>query len=187
MLEEELINHFQGLKIPSKLLALLIFDNEIAQDEYFSEGFEFSLDEDKMGLKTYSNDETFLNSIIEFANADATGSTYGFWLKDNESNLEKAPIVVFGSEGGFHVVAKNLDELLQLLTFDCEPMIDWDSVYYYKDPNDFEPSNKIEEYTNWLQKEFSLETLSDTEQIIEDAQQLYKDEFYNWVGKFYAG
>lgn len=146
MTEEDLIEYFQNIQIPSKLLALLKFDNEAAEQKYFSDGFEFSLDKEKTGLKTYSTDELFLNSIYEFANADGTGSSYGFWLKDNITNLNEAPIVVFGSEGGYHVVAKNLDELLQLLTFDSEPMIDWDEVYYYKDIEEYEPSGKIKEY-----------------------------------------
>ncbi len=185
MKEEELVNYFQGLNIPKKLLALLKFNNEIAQKEYFSDGFEFSLDKEKIGLKTYSTDESFLNSIYEFANADGTGSSYGLWLKDDSSNLEESPIVVFGSEGGFHVVAKNFDELLQLLTFDSEPMVDWDEVSFCKDLDDFEPSSKSNEYRYWLKKEFSIDPIISPDPIIENAQNEHKDSFNNWVGKFY--
>ena len=184
-MKENLISYFGELTVPKKLLALLEFDNEVVGNNYFSDGFEFSLDEEKYGLKTYSDNESFLNSIYEFANADGTGSTYGFWLKDGNFNLEEVPIVAFGSEGGYHVVACNIDELLQILTFDSEPMIDWDEVFYYKEPDDFEPSSKIEEYKRWLKIEYSLPAIENADEIVKRAQKLHKDSFNAWVGKFY--
>ena len=186
-MEEDLISHFQGLNIPEKLSALLKFSNEVAQKNYFSDGFEFSLDKEKSGLKTYSDNEEFLHSIYEFANADGTGSSYGFWLKDGSSDLDRAPIVAFGSEGGFQIVANNLDGLLQILTFDSEPMIDWDEIYYYKDPDDFEPSAKSKEYSDWLIKECALVAIDSADEIVEKAQNRHKDSFNAWVGKFYEG
>jgi len=182
--QEDLVNFFEGLEVPKKLSALLKFQNEIAQRNYFSAGFEFSIDKEKTGLQTYSGNTEFLNSIYEFANADGTGSSYGFWLKDGNSNLDLAPIVVFGSEGGFHIVAKNIDGLLQILTFDTEPMIDWDKVYYYKDPDSFEPSRKSKEYRNWLKNEFSIDPIESADAIVEDAQREHKDSFNAWVNRF---
>ena len=184
-MEEDLVSYFQELSVPKKLLELLKFDTEVVQRNYFSDGFEFSLDKERVGLKTYSTDEKFLSSIYEFANADGTGSTYGFWLKDGNRNLDEVPIVVFGSEGGFHVVARNLNELLQVLTFDIEPMIDWDNVFYYKDPDDFEPSSKSTEYRDWLKTECSLDPIDNADRIVEAAQIELKDSFNDWVGKFY--
>lgn len=185
-MEEDLVTFFQGLNVPKKLLALMKFDNEIAQCSYFSDGFEFYLDEEKVGLKTYSDDERFLNSIYEFARADGTGSSYGFWLKDGNSNLDDVPIVVFGSEGGFHVVAKNLDRFMQILTFDSEPMINWNKVYYYKG-SDFEPASKSKEYRDWLKSEYGLEPIDNADEIVAEAQKEYKDSFNTWMGEFYKG
>lgn len=48
MLEERLINHLQGLVAPSKLLALLKFDNEIAQGDFFHKDFNFLLMKKKL-------------------------------------------------------------------------------------------------------------------------------------------
>lgn len=129
-LEQEYIEQFNGHAVPEALLSLLQFANEKSKMDCFSDGFEFSINLDKCGLKTYSEDEEFLSSIIEFANADGTGSTYGFWLNNKDKNLIEAPVVIFGSEGDFHVVANNINDLLQILTFDSEPMVDWDSLYY---------------------------------------------------------
>jgi hypothetical protein len=183
--QDDLIEYFQGFNIPANLLALLNFDIEIAQGDFYSDGFEFSLDSDKTGLKTYSTAEEFLNSIYEFACADGSGSSYAFWLKDGNNDLGNAPVVVFGSEGGFHIVARNFNELLQILTFDSEPMIDWDSVSYYKDPDDFEPSSMSKKYRKWLKKECLLGHIDDANEIVMHAQKEYNDEFKNWVARFY--
>ena len=183
--EEDLNNFFEGLEIPDELNALLKFDAEVAQGYWFSEGFEFSLDKDRVGLKTYSDDAKFLNSIYEFANADGTGSSYGFWLKDENLDLNKAPIVAFGSEGGFHIVAKNLSDLLQILTFDSEPMIDWDEIYYYKDLDDFEPSPKSEAYCSWLKEKYAIDKIDNADEIVKAAQEEYQSLFKSWVEQYY--
>ncbi|HGF4942351.1 TPA: hypothetical protein ACF4E7_004689 [Vibrio parahaemolyticus] len=183
-IKNELIEHFEGLTLPENLLPLISFDDEVASDAYFSEGFEFSIDQEKLGLKTYSESKDFLNSIYEFASADASGSSYGFWLKDGNRNLENAPIVAFGSEGGYHVVARNFNELLQILTFDCEPMIEWDSVCYYRDPDDYEPSEHRGEYCAWL-KVRGIDQTEDADEIVKEAQQEYQESFSNWFSKYY--
>ena len=183
--KNELVEYFQGLTLPSNFLPLVSFDQEVAPDTYFSQGFEFLIDEEKFGLKTYSENTEFLNAIYEFASADGSGSSYGFWLKDGNLNLEFAPIVVFGSEGGFHIVARNFNELLQILTFDCEPMIDWDDVNYYRDPEDFEPSEKRAKYCDWLKDKCGFEVTENANTIVEVAQQEYQQLFKAWVSKFY--
>lgn len=183
--EEDLKKFFGELEIPEKLFALRKFDEEVAQGYWFSEGFEFSLDKDRVGLKTYSDDTEFLNSLYEFANADGNGSSYGFWLCDGNVDLNKAPIVAFGSEGGFHIVAKDLSGLLEILTFDSEPMIDWDEIYYYKDPDDFEPSPKSEEYCSWLKEKYEIGKIDNADNLVKEAQKQYQSLFKNWVNKYY--
>ena len=86
---------------------------------------------------------------------------------------------------GFHVVARNFNELLQILTFDSEPMIDWDRVYYYKDSDDFEPSSMSKEYRQWLKTECLLDPIDDADEIVKQAQKEYNDAFKNWVARFY--
>lgn len=183
--EKDLIEYFQEFEIPEKLLSLLKFDTEVAQGYWFSEGFEFSLDKNKAGLKTYSESQEFLESIYEFANADGTGSSYGFWLKDGSRDLNKAPIVAFGSEGGFHIVARNLADFLKILTFDSEPMIDWDEICYYKDPDNFKSSQKSDEYCIWLKEKYAISKTDNADLIVKDAQEAYQSLFKDWVGRFY--
>lgn len=131
---EQFRNDFGDLPIPEELIRLYNFQDSVGS--WYSEGFELGDYSDKVGLKTYSENEGFLFSLIEFASADRSGSTYAFWLRNGDTKLNKAPVVLFGSEGGYHVVAENIQQLLHLLTYDVEPMTSWESVFYYKDKQD---------------------------------------------------
>ena len=129
MTAQDLAKYFTGLIVPPKLLALLKFEHEFANNQFYAEGFEFCLSPEKRALRTWSEAPNFLASLWTFALADHTGSLYAFWLPDNEVDLGAVPIAVFGSEGGAHVVARNFDDFLQILSFDCEPMVDYKEVY----------------------------------------------------------
>lgn len=180
----EYSRNFTGFEMPRILKQLVEFDNSLPPGEAFSQGFEFGNYEDKLGVKTYSAEPDFYNNLIEFAWATAGGSTYAFWIRNDNKNLEHAPIVVFGGEGGVHVVAVNLLALLQILTFDTEPMVSWDRVYYYKSEDD-EPSERHNNYTAWLAKHFGIEKTNNADVIVADAQRKYQEEFRAWMGRYY--
>jgi len=182
----ELAKAFGKRQIPEILLELLNFVNTVSKDNWFSEGFEFSIDEEKYGLKTYSEENDFLHSLIEFAKADGTGSTYAIWIKNNDESLENMPIVAFGSEGGYHIVSENIKGLLEILSYDVEPMIDWDTVDYYKDEDDYEASEYIEIYQKWLTENYQIQVTNNADKIVENAQEKYQEEFELWVGKYYS-
>jgi hypothetical protein len=182
----ELTKAFGNKKVPEILIELLTFDNTVSKDNWFSEGFEFSVDEENHLFKTYSENEDFLNSLIQFAQADGTGSTYAFWINDANKNLDTVPIVAFGSEGGYHIVSENIQALFKVLSYDVEPMIDWDSISYYKDSEDFEPSKYIDNYRNWLEKNHQILPTGNANEIVQNAQKKYQQEFKEWVGKYYS-
>lgn len=181
--EQQIENYFQGLELPHKLLPLLRFDRQQAGGDYFSQGFELAIDADKHGLRSYSEEVNFLEALYEFASADGTGSSYCFWLKDGNKNLQHAPVVVFGSEGGYHVVARNFDELLQLLSYDCEAMVDWDDVSYYKDPDE-SASAASAAFHRWLQQ-YDIALIDDADALVAQAQATYQQPFYQWMAQFY--
>ncbi|MCC7454999.1 MAG: hypothetical protein IT222_12590 [Crocinitomix sp.] len=183
----DFIKNFNGLAIPDELAKLLDFQNNISKENFYSAGFELTVVLEKFGLRTYSEDLQFLNSILEFAHADGTGSSYGFWLNGSKQDLKETPIVIFGSEGGFHIVARNIQELLQILTYDAEPMVSWDEVYYYKDEGECEPSDLAETFKKWLFDNFKIREISNVSDIIRVAQSEYQEEFKTWMKKFYTG
>lgn len=144
------------------------------------------MDVGKHIFKTYSEDNEFLNSLLQFAQADGTGSIYAFWLKNSDNNLENSPIVAFGSEGGFHVVSENIKELFQILTYDAEPMIDWDSIFYHKDIENHKPSKYAATYHEWLKDNYQIEITNSADEIVKNAQNKYQLKFKNWVNEFYS-
>jgi hypothetical protein len=63
-------------------------------------------------------------------------------------------------------------------------MIDFDDFYYFKDDDYFEPSVKSGEYRDWLIKECFLAVIESADEIVNNAQEYHKEDFYNWTQKF---
>lgn len=181
MTSKEYKKNFAPLAIPEELVKLLKLQKNLA-GEFFSNGFELAAD-DKAGLATWSDKPEFLGCLYPIGQADGTGSTYAIWRVEGE--LSASPIVAFGSEGGVHVVADNLATLLRILTFDAEPMIDFDGITFFK-RKDHEPSTGAELYSMWLERETSLEPVSgdaEVKKLVKAAQQRHGKAFEQWMRK----
>lgn len=182
---KECSQNFMGYPVPTILVDLLAFEADNTIDNYYSESFELIVD-DKYSLKIFSKESTFLDQLFPFAQADNNGSFYAFWLRKGQ-DLNTAPIVVFGSDGGYHVVSNNLLSLLRLLSLDVEPMVDEDGVYYYKDEENYEPSPYSRKFKKWLREYYFLSPISTNfvaEQLVEEAQDLYQELFLLWMAPF---
>lgn len=174
-----------GYAVPAILVDLLSFEHNNAIGDHYSESFELILD-DKYGLSTLSPEPDFLDQLIPFAQADDSGSFYALWLHQQQ-DINYAPIVIFGSHGGIHIVSCNLLEFLQLISLDVEPMIDEDGVYYYKDEENYEPSPNLRKYKKWLRDYYHLSPISTNfaaEQLIDRAQECYQEAFLEWIHPF---
>jgi len=173
--------------IPVELEKLIHFQNDVSEFEGYSQGFGVLID-DKSGLTSWSESADFLDRLLPFAQATGSGSFYAFWLDGTDKPVGEMPIVVFGDEGGVHIVAENLLQLLALLTFDTEISVDHDSVYFYKDETDYEASESRDAFLEWLQKDYQITPLSetDTETCIEKAQARYKSAFDTWFAQYDA-
>ena len=179
--------NFNGLQVPEVLQQLLEFENTVAAGRYYASGFELVIAGENYGLKSYSEDKAFLNALCVFAQADGTGSQYALWRRNNTEDIGEAPVVILGSEGGFHVVAENLTGLLQILSYDTEPMVDWNSIYFYKDETDYEPGEATEQFHKWLADRFSISPVNDADRIVIAAQAVCGEEFKQWMKKYYNG
>ncbi|RZJ54023.1 MAG: hypothetical protein EOO44_06470 [Flavobacterium sp.] len=168
-------------------LALFFEINDELGFENYSQGFGLYRD-DKSGIATWSEDKNFLDRLMPFAQANGSGSMYVLWDDGKNKSLNEMPVVVFGDEGGYHIIAKNIFELMQLLTFDSEISVDHEDVYFYKDEDDYEESEGLPEYKNWLKENFNLNSVEDedTTAIIEAAQEEYKEDFDQWVSQYYS-
>ncbi|MCL9805569.1 hypothetical protein NAT51_08545 [Flavobacterium amniphilum] len=177
--------NFQLEALPVTLEKLIHFQNNTSSFECYSQGFGVYIDS-WYGLETWSNEEAFLDKLYPIAQANGSGSFYTIWDDGSGKELDQMPIAVFGDEGGVHIVAENLLQLLHLLTFDTEISVDFDEVYFYKDEEDYEESEDLNEFLEWLKTDYNLEQINNPDAIIESAQLKYKDAFANWSKQYYT-
>ena len=166
---------FAGKAVPDIVQKLFVLQ-KIQGTEVFSECF-YLADYDKGAMQSWSEDPAFTNAFVEFACANGSGSFYAFWAIQNDLNA--CPIVVFGDEGGVHVIAQNVNELLHLLTFDSEISVSHEDAYFYRedDDPDYEPSEQRDIYWNFVKKQLNLDPITSMEQcddIVAVAQQKHQ-------------
>ncbi|SEO22765.1 hypothetical protein SAMN05444671_0615 [Flavobacterium sp. CF108] len=181
---EEFSVQFGNYVLPEDLIKLYQFDQKYGSETY-SECFGLLIYDDKTGIKTWSEEEEFYTSFIEFAGANGSGSSYAYWLIDKD--LNNCPIVVFGDEGGIHVVAENTCKLIHLLTLDTEISVDFDNAYFYKDEEYYEENENKEEFQQWAKKEFNLDPIEsneETDEIVDEAKAKYKKQLNDFLIKF---
>jgi hypothetical protein len=158
------------------------------QDRYGYESYSecFGLDDwnDTSGLEAgWSKTPAFLAGLIPFARATGGGSFYALWRISPEIDLSQAPVIVFGDEGGEHVIARNVRELFQLLTFDSEPSVGHDEVYFYRDEDD-EHTERHDEFVAWLDEQFGLAPVDDPAEVIATAQDEFGARFSEWKSQY---
>src|SRR6185503_18875839 len=180
----EFASNFAGQQVPPALAKLLAFQDEHDFESY-SECFGLLAD-DKGGLRSWSSDDRFLSRLMPFAQATGGGSFYALWAHQPGASTSEMPVIVFGDEGGVHVIAENVSQLLRLLTFDVEPMVDHDGVTYYK-AKDHEPRDNHDAYVAWLKAELDLDPIDDPAPLVAAAQSRHKAAFAAWMSPFVGG
>lgn len=173
-------DNFENQDLPKELASLWTFQNEQSGFEEYAEGFGLYYD-DKGLLKTWSQDAAFLNAFIPFAQASGGGSVYALWC--TAADLRSVPVVIFGDEGGAHLVAENLLAFLQLLTFGPEPMVGWDEVTYYRS-DDFEERADAAAYRTWAQEVWGIQSVDDADPIVAAAQKKHGQAFAAFMKKY---
>ncbi|MGH1335281.1 MAG: hypothetical protein ACRBFS_04070 [Aureispira sp.] len=177
---------FVGSPVPSVLIDLLMFEHVQGLEDNYSDGFSLITNSD-FRWSVWSSAIGLSNDLIPFAQADSSGSIYALWCHGDCYDLNEAPIVVFGGEGHYHVVANNLLDFLLLLSFDVEPIVDDDGIYFYKDEENYEPSLHNRKYKKWLRKHFQLSPISSNfaaEALTERAQRRHQSTFLIWLKLF---
>jgi len=171
-------------EVPSELEKLIYFQNNISSFENYAQGFGVLID-DKSGLKSWSEDENFLNRLLPFAQANGTGSFYAIWNDGTNKGLNQMPIAVFGDEGGVHIVAENIQQFLHLLTYDTEIWVDFEETYFYKNEKSYEESEDLAEYLKWMKGDYNLDRIETPNELIKTAQQKHKENFDQWFGQYF--
>ncbi|MEU6223140.1 hypothetical protein [Streptomyces sp. NPDC047042] len=151
--------------------------------ENFAQGFGLTEYGEVSGLLAWSEDPEFTGRLIPFAQATGGGSFYALWRLDDREDQATLPVVVFGDEGGEHVVARNIRELFQLLGFDEEISVDHEEAYFYRDEN--EPhTDGHDEYVAWLDEHFGLLPAKDPDAVLAAAQAESGGRFADWIRPF---
>jgi hypothetical protein len=166
-----------------ELNLLKAFQDE-AGFEAYAEGFGLTDYNDTSGLAAgWSKEPKFLDRLVPFAQANGTGSMYVLWRLDDREDLATLPVVVFGDEGGQHVVARNLRELFQLLGYDSEIYVDWDDAFYSRDDEDeYRPAH--DDYVAWLDSTLGLTPADEPSAIVAAAQAEFGERFATWTRTF---
>lgn len=159
-------------------------------DSPFSKGviiWDYKKEDVESFLGFFSKDyEAISKRLLYLANADGTGAEYYYFIVDENQPVENNPIVFIGTEGELDLVCSNLNEFLQLLSVDAEPMgtqpDDEELIIYFKDAND-EKSSYFENYIEWLLSKniAPININEDTEEygtaIIEKANKTYGESW----------
>ncbi|MFF3373549.1 hypothetical protein ACFYXF_11440 [Streptomyces sp. NPDC002680] len=152
--------------------------------ENFADGFGLTEYGDLSGLVAgWSDDLEFTGRLIPFAQATGGGSFYALWKIDDRTDLATLPVVVFGDEGGQHVVARDVRELFQLLGFDAEISVDWERAYFYRDEDEPYTEGR-DEYVAWLDQHFGLPVATNPDAVLAAAQEELGQRFADWVRPF---
>lgn len=177
---KEFQQNFGGRYPMREFVFLHAFQNEMPD---YADGFYLLVD-DKSGLKSWSDNTAFLDRLMPFAQANGTGSFYALWDERKGKDLNAMPIVVFGDEGGVHIVAENILQLMRLLTYDAEIYVDHTEAYFYKSDDAF-VSEDASAYREWLKEHFLQDPVGNPDGMIAAAQKKHKVSFDNWMKQFY--
>lgn len=182
MKTETLQQLFNGHTLTEEFTLLNTFQD---QHPDYAEGFRLIYD-DKSGIASWSSDPAFLDRLMPFAQANCSGSIYALWDEPDAGRpLNKMPVVVFGDEGGCHVVAENMAQLMRLLTCDTEISVDEEEAYFYKYDEE-EMSEHAATFKHWLAVHFQLPAIPDPAALVQQAQQKHKEAFDRWMAGYYT-
>ncbi|MFD7746457.1 hypothetical protein ACFV2V_04825 [Streptomyces sp. NPDC059698] len=162
----------------------LLKEFEDGAHEYFAPEFELiPFGEDDGGYPQLSD------RIRPFAQATGSGSTYAVWLRDGREDLATLPVLFLASEGGVHVVARDLPELLRVLASGWTPMGGWGGVHYADereeadgDGDAYDPCPANPAFRAWLRDRFGLEAAEDPNVIVRSAADELWEPFAAWIG-----
>lgn len=158
------------------------FDRE--QREFYAGRFEMRPFGKDSGIASWSEDDEFLRRLPCFASGNSSGSLLAVWRHDD---LDPAqwPVVAFGDEGGFGLVAADTVSFLRLLGADADLHVepgrdDYPDSAWYDNDDHLRPTPGSERYVAWLATEFGLEP-GDPDEIVDTAVEHWGDGLHDWL------
>ncbi|WP_053617456.1 hypothetical protein [Nocardiopsis sp. NRRL B-16309] len=153
------------------------------QDDYLAPGFEMY----DYGAEYDQDPPELAERLVYFAQANGSGSLYGFWRRDDREDVATQPVVAVGDEGGIHLVARDFREFLRLLASlppDCEPDIDWNGfgvrALFDPEDDDYEPLDN-KPFLTWLDRTCGITPADEWETVVDDAEAKLGREWGAWI------
>ncbi|MEU6040456.1 hypothetical protein ABZ801_34120 [Actinomadura sp. NPDC047616] len=170
---------------PVPELNLLMELQQRLDGEFISDGFEL-IEFGEPRHDGWSDAPEFLEGFLPFAYANSSGSLYALWRIDHRTDLASLPIAVFGDEGGIHLTALNLRDLLRQLACDRPISVDWGGADFgeYEGHHRESGGQGHRTYLSWLEQHFSLTPPDDPNDLVRVAHAELGERFVGWVGRF---
>lgn len=141
--------------------------------QFFAPDFELFAYNDDLDWFCGDAPDAYLDRLIPFAYATASGSFYALWRCDDRADLATLPVIGFGDEGDLWVEARDLRELFQFLAAEAD------------DPEDrARVAPARERYLAWLQQNFGLTPPDGTDDGDGEDLAEYARRFAVWVSEF---
>jgi len=157
------------------------------EGKFISDGFEL-IEFGEPKHDGWSDAQEFIESFLSFAYANSSGSFYALWRMDDRADLSTLPIAVFGDEGGIHLTARDLRDLLRQLASDRPLEVDWGGAsfgeytgYHREDDGG---AQAHETYVAWLNRHFGLVPPDDPNDLIDVAENEVGAQFKTWIRAF---
>jgi hypothetical protein len=179
--QQDFQKNFTPYETPTDLVVLLDFQNLAA--EWYSGRFELIATRDRKELSSYSEVTEFISALLLIAQTSSSGTQIFFWICDATKPLHEQPIVIFGDEGGYDVLFENVKDMLYYLTYNV-------AIYNANEltikDDTYKENTRVEEYANWLFKNYNLGLISDVEAeaMHMEATRKYGILFNDWMKKF---
>lgn len=165
---------------PPQVLSQLFDYSSFAKGVGFHQGFKITLDTNKEILKQFSPNKRFLDALIAFAQANERGATYALWTTAAQWSLDDAPIIIFDPQEGFHPIANNSREFLQLLTLQVPPTIAARQVHFHRQAHQAPPEQQGS-YKRWLEDTLEISPISEGDSIVSAAKNAHQKSFESWM------
>lgn len=178
---QDLQVNFGVYPIPDLLLSILQFEQAVGVEHSLTS----CIDAVRLPYKEIYGDEA--SRLVQFAYCEHSQSGYCLWNRDNNSNPETWPIVIFGGSGDLSCVARSLEEFfvitasdrplfalprLRLQEADCSALLEMEASESWPSPL----NARFREYATSL----GLNLDQDPSELVRKAQEEVNPSLFAW-------
>ncbi|MGO1001940.1 hypothetical protein [Lysobacter sp. CA196] len=177
MTMESFQRNFHGQPLPKEFIWLYAFQQRMPA---FAQGFAL-IEYDGRALKAWSGKDDFSRRLMPFASANRAGALLALWDEGLGKELDQMPVVALSEAAGMHVIAGGVLELMRILTYDIDIIVEFEGLGFYNDQEGYEVSAHGDAYTDWLKENFDADPVENPWEIVDIAQEAHGEAFEVWL------